>query len=286
MDVSIVIVNYNTKGLLSDCLRSVYDKTCGIAFEVIVVDNASVDGSESHIKKLFPYIRWISSSENLGFGNANNLGASYALGKYLFLLNSDTVLLNNAVKLFYEYVESEQIKHIGVLGTWLRNINGDICNSYGYFPTVKSEISYLLGKLKHTVSEQPHIKTVDYVIGADIFINKQLFLEAGGFDSQFFMYYEETELQLRLASLNWERRLITAPQIIHLEGGSFGKNTLTFSRFMMAQQSYNYYLKKHKHGWRYFCHKAILSIVRLTLFFETEWTWKERVEAYRLVLKK
>ena len=104
MDVSVIIVNYNTYRLLSECLETLYAQTIGIQFEVIVVDNASNDDSEKNITKLYPQVKWLNSGSNIGFGRANNLGYSYASGKYIFLLNSDTLLANNAIKAFYDYV--------------------------------------------------------------------------------------------------------------------------------------------------------------------------------------
>lgn len=104
MDVSIIIVNYNTKKLTSDCIQSVIDKTLGIDYEIILVDNASTDGS----KELFENderIIYIYSDKNGGFGYGNNRGMEIAQGKYFFLLNSDTILLNNAVKEFFDYAE-------------------------------------------------------------------------------------------------------------------------------------------------------------------------------------
>lgn len=285
MDVSIVIVNYNTKILLTDCLYSIYENTTEVEFEVIVVDNASSDGSKEYIERLFPKVRWFENQYNLGFGIANNFGAKKANGKYLFLLNSDTILKNNAVKLFWDYAECEKNNLVGAIGCWLRNSEGEICSSYGFFPSVKKEFEYLLGRLKKRNSESPVILDVDYITGADIFIKKDLFNKVGGFDPNFFMYYEETDLQFRLSSLNWKRRLITSPQIIHLEGGSFGKNGLTFKRFVMAQRSYNYFLRKHKYGMRYLWHKVALAVIRLTVFV-SRWSWKEKFDAYMLVLRK
>ncbi|UVV84289.1 glycosyltransferase [Bacteroides thetaiotaomicron] len=104
MDVSVIIVNYNTKALTKSCIESIFSETCGIEFEVILVDNASSDGS----KELFQIderIIFIESNVNLGFGKANNLGYKYATGKYIFLLNSDTLLKNNAIKLFFDFAE-------------------------------------------------------------------------------------------------------------------------------------------------------------------------------------
>ena len=142
MDVSIIIVNYNTKHLLEDCLSSLYALTQSIDFEVIVVDNASSDDSETYITRKFPQVKWINSGENIGFGRANNLGAKYADGKYLFLLNSDTLLLNNAIKAFYDYAETHSEEQIGALGCWLVDSNHNLYFDQ-YFVVGNNNHSYL-----------------------------------------------------------------------------------------------------------------------------------------------
>lgn len=287
MDVSIIIVNYNTKQLLADCLATIFEKTKNVIFEVIVVDNASTDGSEDYIKERYPDVKWINSGDNIGFGRANNLGAKYATGKYLFLLNSDTLLLNNAIRLFFDYAESHQQEKIGTLGSWLLNKEEMPNNSFGFFPCAKNEINYLLGKY-HLPTKEDTIteKEVDYIIGADLFIEKRLFDELGGFDKNIFMYYEETDLQYRIAQRNLSRKIIPGPRIIHLEGGSFENNGLSFKRFMMAQTSYNYYLHKHYNCFKYIYNKFLLCIIRLTIFITTDWTLSEKCKAYAKVLTK
>ncbi len=281
--VSIVIVNYNTRELLSNCLQSVYDNTAGVAYEVIIVDNASTDGSEAYITSRFPDVKWIGSKENLGFGKGNNLGMNMANGEYLFLLNSDTILRNNAIKIFYDYAEDHKSENIGALGCWLKTKEGSIGASYGFFPSVHYELSYLAGKVKRKTQETPSEKDVDYIIGADLFMRRDLFNELGGFDPNFFMYYEETDLQKRMEQRGKSRRLILGPEIVHLEGGSFGKSGLTYRRFVMAQKSYNYYLRKHKKGMAFLWHKTMLGIIRLTVLAQKGWTWRERLSAYSLV---
>lgn len=285
MNVSIIIVNYNTKQLLSDCIDSIYRQTIGVDFEVIVVDNASTDESEVCICHRFPDIKWISSGENLGFGRANNLGVQYAKGEYLFFLNSDTVLCNNAVGIFYEYAQIHKNEKIGVLGARLLDDKLRPNKSYGNFPSPKNEIYYLLEKLgiKNNMNILKN-KDIDYVIGADMFIRKNIFKYFGGFDPKIFMYYEETDLQYRMANKGLIRRIIEGPQIIHLEGGSFGSLGLTLNRFIMAQKSYNYYLKKHYTGFKYILYKMMVCLVRLSLFFTTDWSIKDKFKAYKIVL--
>lgn len=285
MDVSIIIVNYNTKQLLADCLTTVFEKTKDVAYEVIVVDNASTDGSEEYITKRFPNIKWINSGENLGFGRANNLGAKYATGKYLFLLNSDTLLLNNAIRIFFDYAESHQYEGIGTLGSWLLDKDGKPNNSFGFFPCATNEIKYLLGKYQlPSLNDITEEKEVDYITGADLFIEKRLFEGLDGFDKNIFMYYEETDLQYRLALRSLSRKIIPGPRIIHLEGGSFENKGLSLKRFLMAQTSYNYYLRKNFHGLNYYFNRVMLCLIRLTLFITTKWTVSEKIKAYYLVL--
>ena len=285
MDVSIIIINYNTKQMLADCLLSLYKFTNEIKFEVIVVDNASTDGSERSISSLFPQVKWINSGGNIGFGRANNLGIKYATGKYLFLLNSDTLLLNNAVKAFYDYAESHTDKQLGILGCWLCDNDGKPNNSFGEFPTPSSEIRYLLGKLGTNKAVQCGGNVdVDYIIGADMFIRRDIFEKFGGFDPHFFMYYEETDFQYRMAQKGYVHRVINTPQIVHLEGGSFSDKGLTFNRFVMAQKSYNYYMRKHFKGIKYLVYKFTLCLFRLTLFVTTKWKFVEKITAYKIVL--
>lgn len=281
------MVNYNTKQLLADCLATVFKKTKDVAFEVIVVDNASTDGSEDYIKELYPNVKWINSGDNIGFGRANNLGAKYSIGKYLFFLNSDTLLLNNAVRIFFDYAEIHLQKKIGILGSWLLNKNELPNNSFGFFPCAKNEINYLLGKY-HLPTKEDIVteKDVDYITGADLFIEKRLFDELDGFDKNIFMYYEETDLQYRIAQRSLLRKIIPGPRIIHLEGGSFENKGLSFKRFMMAQTSYNYYLHKHYNCLKYIYNKFVVCIIRLTIFITTNWTLSEKCKAYTKVLTK
>lgn len=287
IDVSIIIVNYNTKLLLADCLRTVHQMTRDIRYEVIVVDNASSDDSEAYIKSQFSEVVWINSGGNIGFGRANNLGASYATGKYLFLLNSDTLQRNNAVRMLYQYMETYADKdRIGATGCWLLDNESHTTFSYGEFPTPRSEFSYIWGKIvrKSPATILTKTKEVDFITGADLFLTKTVFDSLHGFDSHIFMYYEETDLQYRMAQLGMKRMVINGPQIVHLEGGSFSQKGLSYGRFMMSQISFNYYVRKHYKGVAYGLFRLSLMIVRLLLFVTTDWSLKEKIKAYKLVL--
>lgn len=237
MDVSIIIVNYNTKKLTKNCLTSIYEHTCGIDFEVIVSDNGSTDGSIEMIRTEFPQIVLIENKANLGFGAANNRGLKKAKGKYIFYLNSDTVLLNNAVKMFFDYWEnSPEKENIGALGSNLLNEKHEVIHSGNSFPTgtriilfqiitymnfiVKLILEYF--KVNYSnIRANPickfHIGKIDYITGADLFLKND---KNAFFDERFFMYFEETDLQFQMNKKKLKRLLISGPEIIHFSGGS------------------------------------------------------------------
>jgi GT2 family glycosyltransferase len=240
MDISIIIVNYNTKGFLEDCLNSIYKHSFAITFEIIVVDNASTDNSLLMIKERFKNVRLIENTENIGFGRANNIGIKAALGKYVFLLNSDTILLNNVLKIFYDFME--QNPKIAISGGALYINETTKTHSYGYFPTVIGEILNSLNLYKKLYKEKEHsVNTkVEYITGADMFIRKEVLDEVGLFDEDFFMYYEETELTYRIKKQNYLTYLIPEAQIIH-----FGDvNKMNPFKFKIYYKSKLLYFKK------------------------------------------
>lgn len=250
MDVSIIIVNYNTKELLKNCLFSIIEQTKDIDYEIIVSDNASSDGSVEIIKKEFPQVLLIENKENLGFGKANNKGLEIAKGKYIFYLNSDTILLNNAVKIFFDYWENSLFTHeIGALGTNLIGKDRSVVISSANFPSVNNEYKYLIHCLlsslylkkiyyflfKKNSNYKKIIGEVDFIIGADLFLRND---KSAKFDERYFMYYEESDLQLQLANKGLKRILIDGPQIIHLEGGSTKENRQMYDFKKKSSQFY------------------------------------------------
>lgn len=248
IDVSIIIVNYNTKELIYNCLKSIYSQTNDISFEIIVSDNGSIDGSIEMIKSEFPQVVLLENRDNLGFGIANNCGAKIANGKYLFLLNSDTLLLNNAVKFFYDVAESSN--DFNILGTYLYK-NNEIINSYGRFLTKRNcllKVIYLYFPLflKFRLMIKPlnfkaEEKYVEFITGADLFILKDIFLNLGGFDENIFMYCEDDDLCRRALKNGIRSKIITTPKIIHLEGQS---SKVSKIKRQMLIKSYKYYISK------------------------------------------
>lgn len=282
--ISIIIVNYNTRELLINCLNSIYKETKGVDFEIIVVDNNSNDGSEFAIKEKFKNVVFIQTGENLGFGRANNVGINRSAGKYIFLLNSDTILCNNSLKIFFDFYERYDniIGKIGAVGGELLQYDGKLRNhSSQYFPQMHDEFKFIwnafiskisikmiLETKKEVVLEQNEkFKKVDYVTGADLFISRSKMIEVGCFDKNFFMYFEETDLQKRLVKMGFNNYLISGTQIIHYEGGSFGKKKSGIRAYMLDQSRF-YYYKKHNSMVFYFFFRVLYFIITIPLFFD------------------
>lgn len=253
MDVSIIIVNYNTKVLTQNCIDSIFAETKGVSFEVILVDNASTDGSvemfEQDVRIVF-----VKSNINLGFGRANNLGYKYAKGKYIFLLNSDTLLLNNAIKMFYDKMESID-GSIGCMGCLLENADHQYTHSYADFPKVSNSIYsnvspfFKIFGFKKWEMDNPKRRTVgnrsffqvEYITGADLFIRRHVIEECGLFDPDFFMYYEDPEMQHRYLRKGYKSFIYDAPKIMHLEGRSMKPDK---RKSLISFDSQLIYLKK------------------------------------------
>ena len=265
MDVSIIIVNYNTRDLLNQCIGSIYHYSSDINFEIIVVDNASSDGSTDMIKARYLEVILIESKENLGFGRANNLGAKHASGTYLLLLNSDTILLENSIRILYDFFESANDPNLAVIGCKLLDINKRPHISYGNFPTIRQELfeygfsrifrKYYLTKLSPSVCDDGRqIKEVDYIMGANLFFKRQIFEQVNGFDEDFFLYYEETEICFRLKKQGFRIQWVPLTSIIHYIGAS-GNQTKEFNYWILEQ------LHKSKHLYFKKCHGILTAIL-------------------------
>lgn len=275
MDVSIIIVNYNTKKYLSDCLTSIYKETKDISFEIIVSDNGSTDGSLEMIKQQFPNVILLENNRNIGFGAANNKGLKIAKGKYILYLNSDTVLLNNAIKYFFDYYENNK-EPLGALGCNLVNDNLNTVLSYNNFPTkqrikknlkadlyqlTKRSIFFYINKTNgktHNLNIDEKYGNVDSISGADLFMINN---EDAYFDESFFLYFEDTDLNKRLQQKKLQRKLIKGPIIKHLEhkSNTFSSPINYYSSFSKL----NYNLSAIKYLKKYGCDKFNLFFCKL-----------------------
>jgi GT2 family glycosyltransferase len=256
IDVSIVIVNYNTMQMTNECIESVINFSQWNSIEIILVDNASTDGSKDFYLN-DKRIKYIYLKENIGFGRANNAGIEVACGKYIFMLNSDTILLDDVIRKLFVFAEKNFDNNLGAVGTCLINREKQDALSFGQFITSKRIYKRLLENLRiyrksfeAEVYSQLDIQgyaEVDFISGADLFVPKRVFNQIRSFDPDFFMYYEETDLEKRMAEANLKRYIINVRDIIHLEGGSFDEN-LPFRRKMLMTKGMKLYINKHFKG--------------------------------------
>lgn len=257
MDVSIIIVNYNTLQLTKNCITSIIKHTEGVLYEIILVDNASSDNSSKYFAGL-KGITFISSSENLGFGKANNLGAELATGEFLFFLNSDTLLTENSIKILTDFFNENQYKlKVGALGCILVDKEGNYNGSGNDLPVCRTEIEIyksLIPVIKvffqkpqpFTIPQGKEFFEIGYVIGADLLMKRKVFEQLGGFDPDYFMYYEESDLQKRMRDLGLKAWIYAETKLIHLEDGT-GKSLKKYSnrKRTIVHKSRNIYLKKN-----------------------------------------
>jgi GT2 family glycosyltransferase len=278
MDVSIIFVNYNTCRLTIDAIDSVYKFTKDLNFEIIVVDNNSMDNSVNEIKNKFPHVNVIENKKNLGFGQANNKGMEIAKGKYYFLLNTDTYLLNNAIELFFDFMEKVEHSDVAVVGGHLYTSNGDWNVSSGHFPNFKLFIKgsfwrhfykkefYQNEVLTPILINNEHPYAADYVSGANYFVRSQVIKEAGVFNKSFFMYFEETELTLRIKRILKNAKVFVIPHaaIVHISQGSSLISTKSLKFKLQYLKSKSLYFK-FQNGYRAYLMVYIRGLI--TIFF-------------------
>lgn len=228
--VSYIIVNFRTPDLVLHCIGSIREHTKTQPFEIIVIDNASNDDSASKLGHLAD-VTFVANPDNIGFGAANNQGAEMAYGRYLFFLNSDTLLLGDAVDSFVRFMDQPSNRQVGCCGGDLVNERMEKQVSYGNFPSLKGIVfemgfhRFFRRKFEEELSigvknMGVKVRAVDYVSGADMFVRKEMFTMLGGFDTDFFLYFEETEFAYRMKKAGYYSALLPSVQIMHLEGAS------------------------------------------------------------------
>lgn len=246
MDVSIVLVSYNTKDLTRNCINSILEKTNGIEFEIFVVDNNSQDGSAEMIEREFPSVKLIRNFENKGFGAANNIAIRKSSAKYILCLNTDTVLVNNAVKVLFHFMENNP--NTAVAGGILFDENMNPGTSYTPFPTIwnSTSIAWICKWLKRKFvkkKETNKVKEVSMIVGADIFFRKSVLDEVGLFDEAFFMYSEEADLCLRIKRAGYNIKFVPDAKIVH-----FGEKSAKSSWNTLEQRVVSRYIYARKNS--------------------------------------
>lgn len=252
--ISIVIVNYNVKDFLLQCLRSIDSASKKLSIEVIVVDNNSKDGSIEFLTPLFPNVKFLQLNENFGFAKANNIGIKEAKGKYILILNPDTILQEDTLDVMFNYMENNS--EVACAGCKVLNSDGSFqlaCRRG--FPTPWASFTKLFGlqklfpnsklfaKYNQTFRSVDETYFIDSVIGAFMFCRRDSLIEIAGFDEQFFMYGEDIDLCYRLSKKGYKTSYIHSTSIIHFKGESTKRSSINeIKHFYEAMRIFT---KKH-----------------------------------------
>lgn len=284
VQVSVLIISFNTKHLLQRCFDSVKASAGSLSYEIIVVDNASKDGSAEYIRQTFPEVKLLTSPENLGFAGANNLGYPEARGQYIVLLNSDAFLVGSALQDAVKLMDSRP--EVGLGGARLIGEDRSWQPSARTFPGLWNDFVTLSGlsakKPKHPLFGRPDLTyrnqdaeiLCDWVPGAFSIIRKDILDKIGFFDPMFFLYYEEVDLCRRIKADGWKIAYWPQLEVIHLGGGStgvFNEKLVQKSGKQMGlwrlQAQYLYYRKHHGGLWAWLSKnlEGGFNRIRLTL---------------------
>jgi N-acetylglucosaminyl-diphospho-decaprenol L-rhamnosyltransferase len=271
VDLSIVIVNWNVLDLLRRCLRSVFDQSSSVRVEVIVVDNASTDGSIEMVQEEFPCVHLVANMDNRGFPAANNQGIAVAQGRYVLLLNPDTELVGDALATMVAFADANP--DVGVVGPQLLNPDGSVQSSRRRFPTLATaffESTWLQPCAPRRLLERYYVLDrpddavldVDWVTGAALLARREAIQQVGPMDEGFFMYSEELDWCRRFREAGWRVVYLPTARIVHHVGKS--SEQAVAARHIHFQTSKVHYFRK-VHG------TAAAEVLRLFLLGNYVW---------------
>lgn len=254
-DLSIIIVSYNTKKILIDCLNSIIKNTKSLNYEIIVVDNASIDGTKEIIRNEFQNIKLIANNKNLGFAKATNQGIMAALGENILLLNSDTLILDNCLYRIFKFIKTDP--NIGLLGCKVLNSDCSLQYSCFYKPNILTElILFTKGMVKNIWDPLTYwqylrywghkeIKEVEVLSGCFLWLKVEVIDEVGLLDENMFMYYEDAEFCVRVKKKsNYKILYYPREKIVHLHGASSKHTEIKLETIKHCYKSAKYYLNK------------------------------------------
>ena len=253
-DISIIIVSYNVKTFLHHCINSVQKAAVDLNVELFVVDNNSIDGTGEMVKREFPDVHFIGNDKNLGFGKANNQALKLSKGKYVLFLNPDTLIEENTLRIFLEFMDNN--KKVGIAGPKILNSDGTLqlaCRRSFPSPAIAlpkllglSNIfpqSRVFGKYNLTYLDPDKSYAVDAVSGSFMFCRGELIRELKGFDEDFFMYGEDLDLCRRVQLKNMLVYYVADTTIIHHKGES--SKSAPFDSLLAFYKAMDIFFRKH-----------------------------------------
>jgi GT2 family glycosyltransferase len=250
--LSFILVNWNTKELILEALRSIADTVHDYRHEIFVVDNGSTDGSPEAIHKAFPRVSLIRNGRNLGFAGAVNQALDQVTGLYCVLLNSDARLMEGAIKTLAAFMEENP--DVGIAGGELINEDGSRQNSIAPFPSLATELFNkrllrILFPRRYPGKEQDYAAPldVDSLVGACIIVRRQAIEEIGNLDEGYFFFMEETDWCLRMKKQGWRISFVPGARILHLQGASTSMAKAE-ARIEYYRSRYRFFCKWHGRG--------------------------------------
>ena len=281
MDLSVIIVNYNVKYFLEQALLSLKKAAEGFKAEFFVVDNASTDGSVEYIENNFPWVQVIANKQNLGFGTANNQALSRSKGKYLLVINPDTVVGEDSIKVFFDFLEENP--EIGAAGPKIIDREGKFeLNSKRGFPTPFTAFSRITGlaalfpnsrlfaKYNLTYIHPDQQCEIDSLAGCFMLLRREVYEQTQGFDEDFFMYGEDIDWCYRIKNAGWKIYYLPLVEIIHYGGESSLRSDIDTRK--LFYQAMHLFVKKHYSGKLWLS----LPLIRLGIWISYLFNWIKR----------
>lgn len=269
MDLSVIIVSYNTKLLTLDCLQSVFASETEYAYQVILVDNASRDGSAEAARENFPQVLIIENPDNVGFAKANNQAITLAAGRYVLLLNSDTVVQPDTFQKMIAYMDGHS--HTGAAGCKVILPDGSLDKACKRgFPTPSASFYYLFGLSRlfpanprfnryHLGHLDPDMKhSVDCLVGAFMVVRMETIRQVGRLDEAFFMYGEDVDWCYRIKQAGWDIDYYPATCIVHVKGASSRRKPLKII-YEFHRAMWLYHRKHYKQRYSWFINLAVFT---------------------------
>jgi hypothetical protein len=247
IDLSIIIVNWNTCDLLADCLTSIFTTTGDLSLEAWVVDNASHDGSVAMMRTRFPQVHIIENRMNVGFAAANNQAIPQTTSPFILLLNSDTLVQPDALQEIVAFMQKNS--RAGIVGANVINADGSPQRCFGKFPTLLSESVYAWGLDSRFSFDLPPVMNgqaiaTDWVLGAALTARREALLQVDLLDPGYFMYSEEIDLCYRVKRAGWDNFVLPSARIVHL-GGESTKQTAAVMKAQLFRSKVRYFQKHH-----------------------------------------
>jgi len=245
MDLSILIVNWKSAAYVRKCLRSLEANPIGMSVEIVVVDGGSFDECGEMIAKEFPYVKFVQSPDNVGFGRSNNLAFSHSTGKTILLLNPDTEVCGDALRVLYDALQT--LPNAGAVGAKLLNTDLSLQTSCVMaYPTVLNQAldsEFLRARTRNSklwgvqslFNNSLEPSSIEAISGACVMLHRAIFEQVGGFEPRYFMYGEDVDLSFKIHKAGYQLYYVPKAEIVHHGGGSSSGAKSTFSTVMMRE---------------------------------------------------